>query len=51
VSGALEIGPEGEVARRPHLLGVSRGEVVSLDEMALAGEGGADVFGSPPASD
>jgi ABC-type branched-subunit amino acid transport system substrate-binding protein len=36
VSGVLEIGPEGEVARRPHLLGVSRGAVVSLDERGAA---------------
>jgi ABC-type branched-subunit amino acid transport system substrate-binding protein len=52
VSGALEIGPDGEVARRPHLLGVSRGVVVSLDEAPpLVDEGDADVFGAPPASD
>jgi ABC-type branched-subunit amino acid transport system substrate-binding protein len=52
VSGALEIGPDGEVARRPHLLGVSRGEVVSLDDMALPiDESGAGPFGTPPASD
>jgi ABC-type branched-subunit amino acid transport system substrate-binding protein len=33
VSGVLQIGPDGEVARRPHLLGVSGGQVVCVDEL------------------
>jgi ABC-type branched-subunit amino acid transport system substrate-binding protein len=32
VAGVLLLGPEGEVARRPHLLGVAGGEVVCVDE-------------------
>lgn len=36
VSGVLQLGPDGEVARRPHLLGVSGGEVVCLDELGAA---------------
>jgi ABC-type branched-subunit amino acid transport system substrate-binding protein len=33
VSGVLQLGPDGEVARRPHLLGVSGGQVVCVDEL------------------
>jgi hypothetical protein len=33
VSGVLQLGPEGEIARRPHLLGVSGGQVVCVDEV------------------
>ena len=36
VSGVLQLGPDGEVARRPHLLGVSGGQVVCLDEVGAA---------------
>jgi ABC-type branched-subunit amino acid transport system substrate-binding protein len=39
VSGVLQLGPDGEVARRPHLLAVSGGQVVCVDEV-----------GAPPAS-
>jgi hypothetical protein len=34
VSGVLQLGAEGEVARRPHLLGISGGQVVWLDAAA-----------------
>jgi hypothetical protein len=33
VSGVLQLGPDGEIARRPHLLGVSDGQVVCVDEL------------------
>jgi hypothetical protein len=33
VSGVLQIDPDGEVARRPHLLGVAGGRVVCIDEV------------------
>jgi len=33
VSGVLQIAPDGEVARRPHLLGVAGGKVVCIDEV------------------
>jgi ABC-type branched-subunit amino acid transport system substrate-binding protein len=36
VSGVLQLGPDGEVARRPHLLGVSGGQVVCIDEVGAA---------------
>jgi ABC-type branched-subunit amino acid transport system substrate-binding protein len=36
VSGVLLLGPDGEVARRPHLLGVSGGQVVCIDEVGPA---------------
>jgi ABC-type branched-subunit amino acid transport system substrate-binding protein len=36
VSGVLQLGPDGEVARRPHLLGVSEGQVVCVDELGSA---------------
>jgi ABC-type branched-subunit amino acid transport system substrate-binding protein len=36
VSGVLQLGPDGEVARRPHLLGVSGGQVVCVDELGGA---------------
>jgi branched-chain amino acid transport system substrate-binding protein len=34
VSGVLQLGSDGELARRPHLLGVAGGQVVCLDEVA-----------------
>jgi ABC-type branched-subunit amino acid transport system substrate-binding protein len=37
VSGVLQIAPDGEVARRPHLLGVAGGQVVCIDEVGPAG--------------
>ncbi len=33
VSGVLQLGPDGELARRPHLLGVQGGQVVCIDEV------------------
>jgi ABC-type branched-subunit amino acid transport system substrate-binding protein len=36
VSGVLQLGPDGEVARRPHLLGVSGGRLVCIDEVGAA---------------
>ncbi len=48
VAGVLEIGPEGEVARRPHLLGVVRGRVVALDEIGPLAD---DPAAAPAASD
>ncbi len=36
VSGVLQLGPDGEVARRPHLLGISGGQVVCIDEVGAA---------------
>jgi ABC-type branched-subunit amino acid transport system substrate-binding protein len=36
VSGVLQLGPDGEVARRPHLLGVSGGQLVCIDEVGAA---------------
>jgi ABC-type branched-subunit amino acid transport system substrate-binding protein len=36
VSGVLQIAPDGEVARRPHLLGVAGGRVVCIDEVGAA---------------
>jgi hypothetical protein len=36
VSGVLQIAPDGEVARRPHLLGVADGRVVCIDEVGAA---------------
>ena len=36
VSGVLQLGPDGEVARRPHLLGISGGQVMCIDELGAA---------------
>jgi len=36
VSGVLQLGPDGELARRPHLLGVTGGQVVCIDEVGAA---------------
>jgi len=36
VSGVLQIEPDGEVARRPHLLGVAGGRFVCIDEVGAA---------------
>jgi ABC-type branched-subunit amino acid transport system substrate-binding protein len=36
VSGVLQLGPDGELARRPHLLGISGGRVVCIDEVGAA---------------
>jgi ABC-type branched-subunit amino acid transport system substrate-binding protein len=39
VSGVLQLGPDGELARRPHLLGVTGGQVVCIDEVGAAALG------------
>jgi ABC-type branched-subunit amino acid transport system substrate-binding protein len=36
VSGVLQLGPDGELARRPHLLGVTDGSVLCIDELGAA---------------
>jgi ABC-type branched-subunit amino acid transport system substrate-binding protein len=36
VSGVLQLGPDGELARRPHLLGIMGGRVVCIDEVGAA---------------
>jgi hypothetical protein len=36
VSGVLQIGEDGELARRPHLLGIASGAVVCVDEVGAA---------------
>ncbi|MCP5068460.1 MAG: hypothetical protein GY946_18010, partial [bacterium] len=36
VSGVLSMGPDGSVLRRPNLLGVERGEIISVDETGVA---------------
>ncbi len=35
-SGVLSMGPEGQAVRRPQLLGVDRGEIISVDENGVA---------------
>ena len=52
VSGVLQIAPDGEVARRPHLLGVAGGRVVCIDEVGSAPlrPGGASSEQAPAAS-
>ena len=35
-SGVLSMGPEGSVLRRPQLLGVERGNIISVDESGVA---------------
>ena len=52
VSGVLQIAPDGEVARRPHLLGVAGGRVVCIDEVGAAPllHGGGASLTDPPAS-
>ena len=39
VSGVLQLGPDGELARRPHLLGIAGGQVVCIDEVGTAALG------------
>lgn len=35
-SGVLSIGPDGSARRRPHLLGVDHGKIISVDESGVA---------------
>jgi ABC-type branched-subunit amino acid transport system substrate-binding protein len=50
VAGVLQIAPDGEVARRPHLLGVSGGKVVCIDEVGAFPHAGAGLFEEAPAA-